>query len=165
MSENCDRHFVIGAWSKTAGFTPVDLENLIPVPDEIRDLNYDVVVISSTSRYLAPHDWKPETLEDLAMEAELLERRHRGEIELEIAPGFGLLRFLGSVVPRSFRERELDALHADAIELYFEKLDARDKWGAWRVKWSMRFWMLWSVFGGALGAAVSMLIGKQQPSK
>lgn len=89
----------------------------------------------------------------------------RRDTRLETAPGYRLHRFLGSVCPPAFRKRELDALHADAIELYLEKLNAGDKWGAWRVKWSMRGWMLWTVLGGAAGAVISMVMGKHRASK
>jgi hypothetical protein len=81
------------------------------------------------------------------------------------APGFGLHGFLTSIVPKSFSERVLDPLLADSIELYFEKLDSGDRWGAWRVRWAMRGWLLWSVFGGALAAVFAALRGKRQPSE
>lgn len=90
---------------------------------------------------------------------------HENVPRLEVAPGYGLYDFLSSICPPHFRERELDALHADAIQLYLEKLQAGDNWGAWRVKWAMRGWLLWTVFGGAAGALLSVITGKSKPSK
>lgn len=84
---------------------------------------------------------------------------------LEIAPGFKLHSFLTSICPKAFSERELDALHADAIELYYEKLQAGDKWGAIRVRWSMRGWMLWTVFGGFISGLFAMVRGKHKSSE
>lgn len=84
---------------------------------------------------------------------------------LEIAPGFKLHSFLTSICPKAFSERELDALHADAIELYYEKLQAGDKWGAMRVRWSMRGWMLWTVFGGLISGLFAMVHGKHKSSE
>jgi len=85
--------------------------------------------------------------------------------KIEIAPAYGLYRFLGSICPKALRERELDALLADSLQLYFEKLEEGDEWGAWRVKWSMRGWLLWAVFGGAATALTAMLLGKRKPSR
>ena len=84
---------------------------------------------------------------------------------LEIAPGFKLHSFLTSICPKAFSERELNALHADAIELYYEKLQAGDKWGAMRVRWSMRGWMLWTVFGGFISGLFAMVRGKHKSSE
>lgn len=95
-----------------------------------------------------------------------IEQRQLGDrYRIEIAPGYSLHRLLGSICPPAFRERELDALHADAVALYLEKLVEGDKWGALRVKWAMRGWLLWTVFGGAVNAVVSLIMGKHKPSK
>lgn len=84
---------------------------------------------------------------------------------VEVAPGYGLHRFLSSICPPKFRERELDALHADALVLYCETLKRGDKWGARRVRWSMTGWMLSAVFGGAVAALGSILTGKYKSPK
>lgn len=85
--------------------------------------------------------------------------------KLEIAPGFKLHNFLTSICPKSFSERELDALHADSVELYCERLRAGDIWGAKRVAISMRFWLLWTVLGGVVTGVFSMIRGKQKSSE
>ena len=85
--------------------------------------------------------------------------------KLEIAPGFKLHNFLTSICPKAFSERELDALHADSVELYCEKLRAGDIWGAKRVAILMRFWMLWTVLGGVVTGVFSMIRGKQKSSE
>lgn len=85
--------------------------------------------------------------------------------KLEIAPGFKLHNFLTSICPKAFSERELDALHADSIELYFEKLNAGDEWGAMRVRCCMHAWMIWAVFGGAVSGIFAMIRGKYKSSE
>lgn len=100
-----------------------------------------------------------------ALEELILNIRKGKALKLEIAPGFKMLNFLSSICPKAFRERELDALHADSIELYFEKLRAGDKWGAKRVAIAMRFWMLWTVVGGVVTGVFSMIRGKQKSSE
>lgn len=164
MNETGDTRRYMGKWTPERGFEPLDLENLVQPPPDGREAFYyhGLPEQVGVTQYV---DSVVETLEDLAIEAARLDARLNGTSKIEIAPGFGLLRFLGSIVPRSFRERELEALHADAIELYFEKLEAGEKWAALRVKWSMRAWMLWTVFGGAAGAVFSMLVGKHKSSK
>lgn len=164
MNDKGDERHYLGTWSPERGFEPVDLENLIPWPRKgtekipiYMSTNYDRLI------YPCVDSIEEGDLEKWARRMTKLEQQSRRKIE--IAPGYRLLRVLGSICPPSFRERELDALHADAIELYVEKLDAGDKWGAWRVKWSMRGWMLWTVFGGAAGAVFSMVMGKHKPSK
>ncbi|WP_156955422.1 hypothetical protein [Polaromonas glacialis] len=85
--------------------------------------------------------------------------------KLEIAPGYRLHNFLSSICSKAFSERELDALHADSIELYYEKLKAGDEPGAVRVRYSMHVWMIWAVIGGAITGIFSMVRGKQKSSE
>ncbi|MES2938371.1 MAG: hypothetical protein V4864_11855 [Pseudomonadota bacterium] len=95
---------------------------------------------------------------------EMWDQALKPKVKVEVAPGFKLHGFLTSICPKEFSERVLDALLADSIELYFEKLDAGDHWGAQRVRWSMRGWMLWAVFGGAITGAFSMFRREKKSS-
>jgi len=132
--------------------------------------DYDKVNLSNLNRVLAESlrviNRTQYTAENYKRFARISKALAQSQIKkIETAPGYGLHRFLASICPKTFRERELDALHADAIALYLERLDEDDKWGAWRVKWSMRGWMLWTVFGGALTAVMAMVLGKRKSSK
>ncbi len=63
-------------------------------------------------------------------------------LAVEIAPGFGLHRWLSSCCPRSFKENVLDELLATGTLMYQEALAERNYSAARRVRWAMRFWML-----------------------
>ncbi|MCK4135732.1 hypothetical protein [Ralstonia pseudosolanacearum] len=130
---------------------------------------FDVIATTDTRTvHVQMKTWSRSKFAKGALDSLRVEVGHQlspDEHKIEIAPGFRLHRLLGHICPPAFRERELDALHADALALYLEKLAAGDKWGALSVKWAMRGWLLWTVFGGAVSAFVSILTGKQKSSK
>ncbi|MFS2035336.1 hypothetical protein ACEN8I_15045 [Polaromonas sp. CT11-55] len=70
--------------------------------------------------------------------------------KIEIAPGYGLLRFLGHFCSKKFRERVLEALHAESIAEYQEALKRKDKAGAISARYRMYVSMVRTVFGGAI---------------
>lgn len=74
-------------------------------------------------------------------------------------PGFKLHRMLSCICPKKFKERELDALLADGTELHQQKLAEGDEWSALAVRASMRWWLIWTVFGGVISSIVSACTG------
>jgi len=82
--------------------------------------------------------------------------------QIEIAPGFGMLHFLGHFCQKNFRERVLEALHAEALADYQEALKRGDLVRATTVKRMMHFWMVWAMIGGVIswvGGKLSLKIG------
>lgn len=74
-----------------------------------------------------------------------------GEVKIEVAPGFGTLNFLGHFCQKNFRERVLEALHAEATEDYFEAVKRGDMVRAQYVKRMMHIWMVAAMVRGAFG--------------
>lgn len=61
-----------------------------------------------------------------------------------------MLNFLGEHCPPKFRERVLEALHAEATEAYFEAIKAGNHRHAKRIKRMIKVWLIWAVVGGLL---------------
>ena len=70
--------------------------------------------------------------------------------QIEVAPGYGLCEFLGGFFRKSFREKVLEAVHAEMIAEYHEELASGNLVRAKRIRRMIPFWLLWSAIGGAI---------------
>ena len=79
---------------------------------------------------------------------------------IEVAPGFGFCRFLGHVCPKKYRERVLEAFHAEATKDYFDALKSQDHVRARMIKLCMYPQMAWQVLGALLSQLFAAVCGK-----
>jgi hypothetical protein len=77
--------------------------------------------------------------------------------KIERVPGFGLVEFLGHFSRQNFRERVLEATHADLIAQYEESLALGNEKRARIQKRMIVVWLLIATFKGALLGLLSKL--------
>jgi hypothetical protein len=111
-------------------------------------------------RILPRKTFEQTTLAELDEEAEAEDRTRRLEFlinmqvpertMIERVPGFGLRDFLGHFCQKKFRERVLEALHAEAIADYQDAIANGNKTRANYIRKMINLWLLWAMFGGLL---------------
>lgn len=69
---------------------------------------------------------------------------------IEQVPGFGLRDFLGHFCQKKFRERVLEAVHAEAIADYQDAIANGNKTRAKYIRKMIHVWLLWAMLGGLL---------------
>lgn len=79
------------------------------------------------------------------------------QLPIERVPGFGLRDFLGHFSRRNFRERVIEATHAELVEQYQETLASGDEKRAAIQKRMIVGWLLVATFKGAVASLISKL--------
>jgi hypothetical protein len=83
-------------------------------------------------------------------DSELLKLIEAMERKIELAPGFALRDFLGHFCQKKFRERVLEALHAEAIADYQEAIANGNEIRAKSIRRMINVWLVMAMFGGML---------------
>lgn len=79
---------------------------------------------------------------------------------VEVAPGFRFLKYCKYFCSKKFVERELAALHADAVENYYEALATGSKKEQFIAKYMIYIWMLGAIAGGLITSIAGFLLKK-----
>jgi hypothetical protein len=77
--------------------------------------------------------------------------------KIDIPPGHGFCRFIGSFLPKKFREQVLEAQLADAMQDYYDAWEAGDVARVKRIRYMVYFWAIQSVFRGTMPMILGML--------
>ncbi|RRH80807.1 hypothetical protein EH244_29905 [Variovorax beijingensis] len=77
--------------------------------------------------------------------------------KIEVVPGYGFGRLLGSFLPRKFREQVVEALLAEAMQDYYEACEAGDEARIKRLRYMVPVWLFCSVFAGAISTIFGAL--------
>lgn len=77
--------------------------------------------------------------------------------QFEVPPGFKLAKFLGDHCPKNFRERVIEALHAENTEAYFQAVKTGDTAREKRIKRMMKYWLIWATISGVVSWAFGKL--------
>lgn len=84
----------------------------------------------------------------------------RRAVRLDRAPGFAFCRLIGHICPKRYRERVLEAFHAEVIADYTDALAKGDLARARMINICMYPQMTWQVFGALISQLASAVYGK-----
>lgn len=140
--------------------------------DEVRDLTNKLIFQAKMIKAIATTEMPDEASGELgdakvnsSIQHKVLSSLEARKTEvIERVPGFGLRDFLGNFCHKNFRERVLEALHAEAIADYQEALASGNKNRAKYIRKMIPLWLLLSMFGGLISWITGKLSYKIGPT-